>query len=176
MLGINKLTSLLFFMLVIYQQEKSDAARILGLFPLQGKSHFVMCETLMRALAARGHQVDVVSHFPLKNPPPNYRDIISLAGTLPSVVNNMTFQESQSFGIGSFKKMFQITGSAVCNLLETPKLKALVENPPTDPPYDVIINEVNIKILLKCTELHTYQPKQSAVGRYCLDTRYLSRN
>ncbi|XP_043268662.1 UDP-glucosyltransferase 2-like [Venturia canescens] len=144
MARINKLSFILFLVIFIYQQPReSYGARILGLFPLQGKSHFVMCETLMRALAARGHQVDVVSHFPLKNPPPNYRDI-SLAGTLPNVVNNVTYEESQRFGSGTLKTLFEVGGTNVCNLLATPKLRDLIENPPTDPPYDLVINEMFI--------------------------------
>jgi len=33
-----------------------------------------MQEELMKGLAKRGHQVDVVTHFPQKNPIPNYTE------------------------------------------------------------------------------------------------------
>lgn len=46
-------------------------ARILGIFSLAaGPSHFLMYERLMIELAKRGHKVDVVSHFPQKQPIP----------------------------------------------------------------------------------------------------------
>ncbi|KDR22771.1 UDP-glucuronosyltransferase 2C1, partial [Zootermopsis nevadensis] len=50
-------------------------ARILGLFPLPGRSHFIFSESLVKELANRGHQVTVLSPFPQKSPVPNYTDI-----------------------------------------------------------------------------------------------------
>lgn len=49
-----------------------ESANILGLFPLPGKSHFVMFEALLKKLADKGHNVDVATHFPMENPPPRY--------------------------------------------------------------------------------------------------------
>lgn len=49
--------------------------RILGLFPHLGKSHFDVFEPLLKELAIKGHNVTVVSHFPLKTPLKNYEDI-----------------------------------------------------------------------------------------------------
>lgn len=45
------------------------------MFPYPGKSHFNTFGGLFKALAAKGHKVTVMSHFPLKEPIPNYRDI-----------------------------------------------------------------------------------------------------
>jgi glucuronosyltransferase len=42
----------------------------------------------MKGLASRGHEVVVISHFPQKNPIPNYTDI-SLVGSMPNVVSNV---------------------------------------------------------------------------------------
>jgi glucuronosyltransferase len=49
--------------------------RILGLFPHPGISHFHFFQPVMKALAEAGHEVTVVSHFPEKDPPQNYKDI-----------------------------------------------------------------------------------------------------
>ncbi|XP_062548930.1 UDP-glycosyltransferase UGT5-like [Armigeres subalbatus] len=49
--------------------------KILGLFPHPGVSHFYFFEPILKGLAAAGHEVTVVSHFPKDNPPPNYIDI-----------------------------------------------------------------------------------------------------
>jgi glucuronosyltransferase len=53
----------------------SESARILGMFPVPGKSHMIVFSALTKALAERGHELVVVSTFPMKNPPANYTDI-----------------------------------------------------------------------------------------------------
>lgn len=119
-----------------------DGLRVLGLFPIHGKSHFVISERLMRGLAERGHQVDVYSHFPQTKPLPNYTDY-SLRGSMPLVVNNMTFEFMNSFsGSGEVKTIAEIIGKPICNLLHLPILKKLIDNPPNNPPYDIVITEV----------------------------------
>lgn len=118
-----------------------DGYRILGIFPLNGKSHWIMQEELMKALAKRGHQVDVVTHFPLKKPIPNYTDI-SLAGSMPTVVNNITAAEIKSFSALSMASLTHMCGTLVCQLMDHPKIQELIKNPPQDPPYDLVIMEV----------------------------------
>uniref|UniRef100_A0A336KDN1 CSON005611 protein n=1 Tax=Culicoides sonorensis TaxID=179676 RepID=A0A336KDN1_CULSO len=50
--------------------------RILGLFIHPGRSHYVVFNPLMKGLAAKGHNVTVVSYFPEKeNSVPNYKDL-----------------------------------------------------------------------------------------------------
>ena len=139
--GNNFIFLSLLVVFVIDQHGESDAARILGIFPLPGKSHFGMCETVMRALAARGHQVDVISHFPLKKPPPNYHDI-SIEGSVPAVINNLTLQRAETFASGNLAELVQNAGNMVCDLLALPEIRNIIDHPPTDPPYDLVITEV----------------------------------
>lgn len=53
----------------------SESLRVLGLFPHPGVSHFHFFHPIMRGLADAGHDITVVSHFPDKNAPPNYKDL-----------------------------------------------------------------------------------------------------
>lgn len=123
----------------------SEAYRILGVFTFNGKSHFVMYEALMKELAARGHQVDVIGHHPLKKPLQNYTDIIDLSGTTPSMVNNMTLE----FGMTALKEdsivMEIVTrfGGELCDLMDQPQFRKFIKNPPNDPPYDLVIVAVS---------------------------------
>lgn len=119
----------------------ANGYRILGVFPLHGKSHWVMMEPLMKGLAKHGHQVDVITHFPQKKPVPNYTDI-SLAGSLPAVMNNVTATELKQFNSFSMASLTHMAGTQVCELMNHPKLRNLIENPPQDPPYDIVITEV----------------------------------
>lgn len=50
----------------------AHSANILSIFPFPGKSHYVMFERLLRGLAEKGHDVDVVTHFPAKDAPKGY--------------------------------------------------------------------------------------------------------
>ncbi|KPI92915.1 UDP-glucuronosyltransferase 1-9 [Papilio xuthus] len=63
----------------VLASRSTECARILGLFPHIGKSHYIVFQSLLQALADRGHDVTTVSFFPIKNPPPNYKDV-SLEG------------------------------------------------------------------------------------------------
>lgn len=55
--------------------DSSTASRILFLFPSPSKSHLIVVQGLSTTLAERGHDVTVVSPFPLDKPMKNYRDI-----------------------------------------------------------------------------------------------------
>lgn len=51
------------------------AANILAFLPTFARSHYGGFQPLLKELAVRGHNVTVLSHFSLKNPPPNYHHI-----------------------------------------------------------------------------------------------------
>ncbi|XP_011881506.1 PREDICTED: UDP-glucuronosyltransferase 2B31-like [Vollenhovia emeryi] len=114
--------------------------RLLGLFPFQGKSHFVMFEQLLKGLARKGHQIDVVSKFPLKKPYPNYTDIVTLPMPI-KLVNNMTFDiMRQLFAENPTYIVATMAGNELCECLEHPEIKQLAQ--PKNPPYDAVLIEV----------------------------------
>ncbi|XP_058795220.1 UDP-glucosyltransferase 2-like [Phymastichus coffea] len=125
--------------------QTSNVLRILGIFPFQMKSQFVMGEELLKALAAKGHQVDVYSHFPLKNPIPNYNDI-SLEGTLPALTNNVTIEAVTSIPdtVQLMDSWYRDLCHPICDLLRMPQFQKLIRDPPKDPPYDIIIMEFSM--------------------------------
>ncbi|XP_044729432.1 uncharacterized protein LOC123292782 [Chrysoperla carnea] len=68
--------SLLAIILLINNSKLTvDGAKILGLFPSPSKSHLILGHALLKDLAKKGHEVTMVSPFPLSKPVPNYRDI-----------------------------------------------------------------------------------------------------
>ncbi|XP_031787743.1 UDP-glucuronosyltransferase 2B20-like [Nasonia vitripennis] len=106
-----------------------------------------MAGSLMRGLAEHGHQVDVYSHFPLKQSIPNYKDY-SLAGTLPDLINNLTYQVlTQELATSmSLSKWIEISGLSVCKLMDLPVFRRLFEEPPSDPAYDLIVTEACLSL------------------------------
>lgn len=84
-------------------------------------------------------------HFHKKKPLANYTDL-TIPSALPKLVNNMTFD--------FFKTNFEIIdqvyfyahylGNVLCEKgLESPVIQNLINNPPNDPPYDLVVTEVN---------------------------------
>lgn len=124
--------------------NESSCYRILGIFPFNAKSHMMMFEQLMKGLARRGHQVDVVSSFIQKQPYPNYTDIY-LPTALPKMVNNMSYEILHDI-IKNDMVSFLATqaGNLVCEKgLQDPQIQNILKNPPNNPPYDLVIVEVS---------------------------------
>ncbi|XP_011495683.1 PREDICTED: UDP-glucuronosyltransferase 2B17-like [Ceratosolen solmsi marchali] len=122
--------------------DASYALRILGLFPLHGKSHFLMCEGLMRNLAKRGHQVDVYSHFPLREPVANYTDY-DLGGRIGILSNNVSYGSFDSRTNFAFMPLLmRLYGMPICELMDLPVFQKLMRDPPNDPAYDIVVIEL----------------------------------
>ena len=126
---------------ILIKSETSESARILGIFPVNGRSHATVGQELMKVLAKKGHQVDVINHYPLKEPVFNYKDL-SLRGSLEDSTNNVNYSTIQSFSATSFKILMEITADPVCGLFKHPVINNIIKNPPNDPPYDLVIVEV----------------------------------
>lgn len=108
---------------------------------MHSKSHYVICERVIKALALKGHQVDAYSHFPSSKPIPNFKDF-SLAGSLPDLKNNVSYErtlEGRKFKVGAFMNS---VGTNLCQIMSKPMFQELLKNPPQDPPYDLVIVEV----------------------------------
>lgn len=54
---------------------QGHALKVLGFLPFMSKSHFAIGHAVLKSLHDVGHEITVVSPYPLKNPPVNYTDI-----------------------------------------------------------------------------------------------------
>ncbi|XP_063972365.1 UDP-glucosyltransferase 2-like [Diachasmimorpha longicaudata] len=134
-MSVPRLLLLVASLLIIYN-ECTSALRILAIYPFPGKSHSIGAEHLLEEMTRRGHTIDVVSHFPRKNPIPNYRDI-SLRGLLPMFANNVTYDRIKGYNFIHPREFVQLAGVSVCELLGEPVLQELMETPKGT--YDVIL-------------------------------------
>lgn len=116
------------------------AGKVLALFPLHAKSHYAFFKPMLHELAIRGHSVDVVGHFPLKDPPPGFRDL-SISGSLPAVVNNFTVSHALSIGkLGNALYFFWDINLDVCETtIQHPVLQQLLLSNAT---YDMVVTEL----------------------------------
>lgn len=54
----------------------TESAKILGVFHIPSYSHYILGNTLLKELAAKGHEVTMISAFEQKPPVKNYRTIL----------------------------------------------------------------------------------------------------
>ncbi|KAJ8976653.1 hypothetical protein NQ317_010368 [Molorchus minor] len=117
-----------------------ENVNILAVFPLAGKSHFNMFEPILKGLVERGHEVDVMSHFPQKTPIKGYNDL-SLVGTQPVFVNNMSLDIFKNQGIfGEIRLMLKMGGSDTCESTFNSDVARNVRN--SSKTYDLVITEL----------------------------------
>lgn len=64
-----------FVLLLVLFVNKTNSANILGIFHFPSQSHHILGSSLLKALAAKGHHVTMISAFPLKKPVKNYEDL-----------------------------------------------------------------------------------------------------
>ena len=124
------------FVIIALTANHVKCLRILGIFPMNGKSHSIIQLSIMKALAEKGHQVDVYSHFPSKTPIPNYTDY-SLAGYSIEFKNNMSYEVMSEFkNSANIARLINLAGNPNCEMLSKPVFQKLFKNPPK---YDVVI-------------------------------------
>uniref|UniRef100_A0A182WIL7 Uncharacterized protein n=1 Tax=Anopheles minimus TaxID=112268 RepID=A0A182WIL7_9DIPT len=81
-----KIILMLTLMLLIGHAE---SAKIVCVFPTASKSHVLGAQALLKELGLRGHEVTMVSAFPLKNPPKNYRDVyVPIEDAFSTIMND----------------------------------------------------------------------------------------
>lgn len=60
---------------------KMDALKVLTIAPFSAKSHFAIAQAIAKSLLKAGHEITMLSPFPLKKPVTNYTDV-SVAKTM----------------------------------------------------------------------------------------------
>ncbi|XP_077283771.1 UDP-glycosyltransferase UGT5-like isoform X2 [Arctopsyche grandis] len=87
-----KMSKLTIFGFLLLSCQIVSSFKILGVFPHPGSSHFAVFRPLLVNLAKKGHEMTVISHFPLDTTVKNYKDI-SLRGSLPIWKSIFTFDK-----------------------------------------------------------------------------------
>ena len=106
-----------------------------------GKSHFDVFEPYFEELAARGHQIHVISHFPRKRPIPNYKDI-DLRGThlVNKTVDVLSFPDMMKMNQISSALALSAWGVEACEkTLELPDAQHILNS---GEKFDLLIAEM----------------------------------
>ena len=134
------------YFLIIILLKLCSSYRILGIYPLSGKSHFIMLEQLFKGLARKGHQVDVISTFQQKKLYPNYNDIFAYPNPMGTLMNNVSYEFLKNSFAANIGKSAAEMSNGICESMGNTEFVNFVKNPPNDPPYDLIITQVSNKI------------------------------
>uniref|UniRef100_A0A182P3N9 Uncharacterized protein n=1 Tax=Anopheles epiroticus TaxID=199890 RepID=A0A182P3N9_9DIPT len=102
-----------------------EAYRILCIYPSSGRSHVIVGQALMKGLAARGHDVTMVSPYKLSKPVPNYREIVVQKVDLGQMTRDF-LQKNEGNSVGGIVHLFQTQFRTAEMALEDAKVKALM--------------------------------------------------
>uniref|UniRef100_A0A2S2QKD4 UDP-glucuronosyltransferase 2B2 n=2 Tax=Sipha flava TaxID=143950 RepID=A0A2S2QKD4_9HEMI len=131
-------TRLLVVIILLTAAGRASAARVLGVFPHHGYSHHSVFLPYLRALADRGHNVLVISHFDSSHT--GIMDI-SVKGSAP-MDNNITFPDSTTFGFfATWRDVFVMYNMAKITegIFEVPAVRQLLDEP--DAGFDLVVAE-----------------------------------
>jgi glucuronosyltransferase len=126
---------------VLFLVDMADSFKILGIFTHIGKSHFDVFEPYLEQLAARGHQLTVISHFPRKDPIANYKDI-DLRGTtkVNKTVSVISYLVIPQMGQLVSALILSEWGTEACEkTLENPNVQELIKS---DEKFDLLMVEM----------------------------------
>uniref|UniRef100_A0A1I8PV86 UDP-glucuronosyltransferase n=1 Tax=Stomoxys calcitrans TaxID=35570 RepID=A0A1I8PV86_STOCA len=115
--------------LLHFSARESESAKILAIFPYPGPSQYLVVQPYLKALAARGHELTVISAFPQKKPLENYRDIevpevLKYVGDIFDYIDMeiSKFQEIVGFSFYYISVVKDVLGNEqVQNLLKSPQ-------------------------------------------------------
>lgn len=112
-----------------------DASRILVLFPTPSKSHVIALQGLSTTLAEKGHDVTVISPFPLGRKVKNYRDIKSpLSKEATSFADDLLKNPKKSL-ISAMPKMIEMMKNTGTDLMEMSEYKKILK----EEKFDLVI-------------------------------------
>ncbi|GLV33061.1 UDP-glycosyltransferase family 36 member D1 [Carabus blaptoides fortunei] len=118
----------------------ASALNILGLFPHPGKSHFDVFEPLLQALASKGHNLTVISHFPRRTSLERYTDV-SLRGDTDILLNAISIEDFPKSRLVSYSSIGFLIHAAKesCKGLHTKEVQQFLKE---DHKFDLIITEM----------------------------------
>lgn len=118
-----------------------DSAKILSIFHTISKSHWILGQHLLKELAKSGHEVTVVSPFPLKNPPTNYRDIstVEVVEVYKPLMEEMMYEEMNMNLHQKMSQMLRVCHNMTYSTLIHPNVVKLMKS---GEHFDLIIMEI----------------------------------
>uniref|UniRef100_A0A1Y9H2G3 UDP-glucuronosyltransferase n=1 Tax=Anopheles dirus TaxID=7168 RepID=A0A1Y9H2G3_9DIPT len=117
----------------------AESAKILSIFPTMSKSHWIVGSTLMKHMAAEGHEVTVISPFPMKNAPPTYRHVGIEHTRMLEDMMDKAFERIDDSIVQKMLKLQHFVNAIVNTTLTSPEVQALLHS---DETFDLLVLEI----------------------------------
>ncbi|XP_046659554.1 UDP-glycosyltransferase UGT5-like isoform X1 [Homalodisca vitripennis] len=116
------------------------SARILAVLPIGSRSHQNMFQGVLKALAARGHQVVNYSPYPLEEKMTNYTDILLDVPYASDIINSLKMLEEimHTSSAKGAKFLWDFSMTILENLLHNQNITNLIES---DEKFDLVVLE-----------------------------------
>lgn len=123
-------------LLLLHNIDIISSANVLAIVPLPSKSHWIFSRPLLMELVKSGHNITIISPYPVKNPPKNYHDVgmPELDEMFIKMVEGFLNKTEDSFA----RKMYEsvaLSMDLLNNVLHHPNVVRLMES---DSKFDVI--------------------------------------
>ncbi|XP_071454150.1 UDP-glucosyltransferase 2-like [Hetaerina americana] len=124
-------------LIILLHAEGIQPAKILGMFPLSTKSHNNVFDALTMELAARGHQLTVVTPHPIENPPANVTQIDVSRAVTPHFG---TFRKVSVIKVTeAFGRILNITSTVCDAVLSLPEMRKLMDPEESGLRFDLML-------------------------------------
>lgn len=126
-------------LVLAYWLGRADGASILALVPVNSRSHYIVMEPLFKALAARGHQITVVSPYPQKKPLPNFTEI-DVSELFPTKSMSVDFIRANVYSMTDCVKAVADIGYKTCQATYADERISRLYN--SSAKFDLVITEI----------------------------------
>lgn len=73
---MKRIPSLLALIAIIVSVQHVNSYKVLTIFPMISRSHYIVGQALAKGLVAEGHEVTMISPFKEKQPIQNYHEVV----------------------------------------------------------------------------------------------------
>ncbi|XP_055848943.1 UDP-glycosyltransferase UGT5-like [Episyrphus balteatus] len=128
----------------------ADGYKILGVFPIASKSHFIIGDALMRGLAEKGHDVTVISPYPMRDKKYHGIEVKALVPVMNGLIKD--FLDLRDLGFfQTFSQIYEMGILATNVTLNEPLVQKLMKSKAQ---FDVIVMDLFVdEALFGFTEL-----------------------
>ncbi|KAF6203897.1 hypothetical protein GE061_002234 [Apolygus lucorum] len=139
---------------VVNSSQVPKPSRILAVVPMPWKSHHFVFQTIIKAMAARGHQIDYLTPFRIENAPPNIRHLV-IKDTFAETIGSVELEDMDIFWTPQEHLLWRSMNVKYLEKVyrNEPAIRALLSS---NERYDMVMTECNINQEITAVWAHRF--------------------